>query len=173
MWVIFVDISTSLEGSVVRDDGSLRCLLSIRSFAPSGEPVVRLGVQLLDDYLDFVAARSRPNTVLATADDLGGVLPGGGQAACGGGYGGRVGVRDRPTSRRTGWSPAVVDEAVGMSSRTVARRLSIISGLFPYLHARGDVATTPSHADCPRVGNGRVHGRECRWYGPPGRCRGS
>jgi hypothetical protein len=31
MWVIFVDISTSLEGSVVRDDGSLQCLLSIRS----------------------------------------------------------------------------------------------------------------------------------------------
>jgi len=31
MWVIFVDISTSLEGLVVRDDGSLRCLLSIRS----------------------------------------------------------------------------------------------------------------------------------------------
>jgi hypothetical protein len=28
MWVIFVDISTTLEGSVVRDDGSLRCLLS-------------------------------------------------------------------------------------------------------------------------------------------------
>ena len=31
----------------------------IRFFAPSGEPVVRLGVPLLDDYLDFVAARSR------------------------------------------------------------------------------------------------------------------
>ena len=44
--------------------------LLIRSFGPSGEPVVRLGVQLLDDYLDFVAARCRPNTVLATAYDL-------------------------------------------------------------------------------------------------------
>jgi len=42
----------------------------IRSFGPSGEQVVRLGVQLLDDYLDFVAARRRPNTVLATAYDL-------------------------------------------------------------------------------------------------------
>ena len=31
MWVIFVDISTTLEGLVLRDDGSLRCLLSIRS----------------------------------------------------------------------------------------------------------------------------------------------
>ena len=42
----------------------------IRSSGPSGEPVVRLGVQLLDDYLDFVAARCRPNKVLATAYDL-------------------------------------------------------------------------------------------------------
>jgi hypothetical protein len=31
MWVIFVDISTTLEGLVLRDDGSLRCLFSIRS----------------------------------------------------------------------------------------------------------------------------------------------
>ena len=37
----------------------------------------------------------------------------------------------------------MVDEVVGVSSRTVARRLSIISGLFAYLHARGDVATNP------------------------------
>ena len=32
----------------------------IRSSGTSGEPVVRLGVQLLDGYLDFVAARRRP-----------------------------------------------------------------------------------------------------------------
>jgi hypothetical protein len=31
---------------------------------------VRLGVPILDDYLRFVAARVRPNTVLATAYDL-------------------------------------------------------------------------------------------------------
>ena len=41
-----------------------------RSSTPSGARMVRLGVPLLDDYLDFVAARSRPNTVLATAYDL-------------------------------------------------------------------------------------------------------
>jgi integrase/recombinase XerD len=35
----------------------------------SGAPVVRLGVRLLDDYLEFVAARCRPNTVLAVAFD--------------------------------------------------------------------------------------------------------
>jgi site-specific recombinase XerD len=115
----------------------------IRSFAPSGEPVVRLGAGPLDDYLDFVAARCRPNTVLATAYDLLVFFR----------------VVDKPpeqvstadvlafvTAQRQGVSTGrlrVVDEAVGVSSRTVARRLSIISGLFAYLHARGDVATTP------------------------------
>jgi hypothetical protein len=38
--------------------------------APSGLPVVRVGDPLLDAYLEFVAARCRPNTVLATAYDL-------------------------------------------------------------------------------------------------------
>ncbi len=42
----------------------------IRSAAPSGGLDVRLGVPLLDDYLEFVAARAWPNTVLATAYDL-------------------------------------------------------------------------------------------------------
>src|SRR5688500_10518343 len=42
----------------------------IRSLGPSGEPVVRLGAPLLDDYLEFLAGRCRPNTVLATAYDL-------------------------------------------------------------------------------------------------------
>jgi hypothetical protein len=32
--------------------------------------MLRLGVPLLDAYLDFVAGRCRPNTVLATAYDL-------------------------------------------------------------------------------------------------------
>jgi len=42
----------------------------IRSRGPSGEPVVRFGLALLDDYLEFLAGRSRPNTVLAAAYDL-------------------------------------------------------------------------------------------------------
>ena len=42
----------------------------IRSRGSAGEPVLRFGVQVLDDYLDFVAGRCRPNTVLATAYDL-------------------------------------------------------------------------------------------------------
>ena len=42
----------------------------IRSRGPSGEPVVRVGVPLLDDYLEFLEGRCRPNTVLAAAYDL-------------------------------------------------------------------------------------------------------
>ena len=57
-----------------RGDGKFRtaaidpCL--IRSTNAHGELLVRLGVPVLDDYLRFVAARARPNTVLATAYDL-------------------------------------------------------------------------------------------------------
>ena len=36
----------------------------------SGDLVVRLGVPQLDRYLEFLAIRSRPNTVLAAAYDL-------------------------------------------------------------------------------------------------------
>lgn len=37
----------------------------------------------------------------------------------------------------------VVDEAAGLSARTVRRRLSSVSGLFAYLLARGDVSANP------------------------------
>jgi integrase/recombinase XerD len=42
----------------------------IRSRGPSGEPVLRLGMPLVDDYLEFLEGRCRPNTVLAAAYDL-------------------------------------------------------------------------------------------------------
>ena len=42
----------------------------IWSVDASGRPVLRLGVPQLDAYLDFVAGRCRPNTVLAAAYDL-------------------------------------------------------------------------------------------------------
>ena len=41
-----------------------------RSRNAAGELVVRLGVRLLDEYLEFLAGRCRPNTVLAVAYDL-------------------------------------------------------------------------------------------------------
>ena len=118
----------------------------IRSVAPSGELSVRLGVPLLDEYLVFLSGRCRPNTVLAVAFDLKVFFT----------------VVDKPpeavrpadvlgfmTAQRTGQSglqgtlAAVDDEAVGVSARTLRRRLSSVSGLFAFLHVRGDVTTNP------------------------------
>jgi integrase/recombinase XerD len=109
----------------------------------SGELQVRLGVPLLDDYLEFVASRCRANTVLAVAFDL------------------KVffGVVDKPplevtsndvitfiSSQRAGGdgrSIREVDEEAALSARTVARRLSSVSGLFAYLLACGEVPANP------------------------------
>ena len=101
---------------------------------------------LLDEYLRFLSRRCRSNTVLAAVYDLKvfftvvgkeprdvqpvdvlafGTAQRGGQASIGGVL--------RP----------VVDDAAGMLLRTVRRRLSSVSGLYPLLHARGDVPTNP------------------------------
>ena len=45
-------------------------LCLVRSLAGDGGEVVRVGHPLLDAFLELVAARSRPNTVLACAFDL-------------------------------------------------------------------------------------------------------
>jgi integrase/recombinase XerD len=118
----------------------------IHSHDPSGGPVVRLGVPLLDDYLEFLSGRSRPNTVLAVAYDLKVFFE----------IVGKTPKRVRPgdvlgfmTAQRTGqpsMSPQlqpVHDQAGGVSARTLRRRLSSVSGLFAFLHVRGDVATNP------------------------------
>lgn len=119
----------------------------IRSRGPSGEQVIRLGMPLVDDYLEFLAGRCRPNTVLAAAYDLkvfftvvakdvAEVEPGD--------------VMGFITAQRTGRTGeqvlqrlAPADEASGVAISTVARRLSTISGFFAYLQARGEVAANP------------------------------
>ncbi len=115
----------------------------VRSVSPGGELRVRLGVPLLDEYLEFVAARCRPNTVLATAFDLKVFFT----------------VIAKPPVEVTasdvlafisaqraggdGRSVRVVEDDAGVSSRTVARRISSISGLFAFLLVRGDVMANP------------------------------
>lgn len=114
-----------------------------RSIDATGRTQVRLGVPVLDDYLRFVEARARRNTVLATAYDL------------------MVFFREvgKPpdevtssdvltfmTAQRCGPGEGplrAVDEDTGLSARTVRRRLSTVSGLFGYLLARGDVQANP------------------------------
>ena len=120
------------------------CLIDARGRA--GEPPVRLGVPLLDEYLGFLSGRCRPNTVLAAAYDLKvfftvvGKQPEDVRAAD---------VLAFVTAQRTGRSSIggvllpVGEDEVGVSLRTVQRRLSTISGLFAFLHARGDVPANP------------------------------
>ncbi len=123
----------------------------VRSRGSAGEPVVRFGIKVLDDYLDFVAGRCRPNTVLATAYDLRVFFTVVAMAPQ------EVTSRDVlafMTAQRTGRARistartaplAAVSSGnpVGVSNRTLRRRLSSISGLYAYLVARGDVAKNP------------------------------
>lgn len=123
----------------------------VRSKGSSGEPVLRLGVRVLDDYLDFVAGRCRPNTVLATAYDLRVFVTVVAKAPE------EVTSRDvlafmtaqragRPRIGGPGTTPLVAvaaGDTSGVSNRTLRRRLSSISGLYSYLVARGDIAANP------------------------------
>jgi len=104
---------------------------------------VVLGHHLLDGYLAFVAARARPNTLLAVGYDLkvfftevakepAGVTPADVLAF----------ITAQRAPRR---GPSVVrleDGEAGLSARTIKRRLASISGLYAYLIARGDAGVT-------------------------------
>lgn len=113
-----------------------------RSRDAAGDLVVRFGVALLDAYLEFLAVRSRPNTVVAVGYDLKmfftvvGKPPRQVVAAD---------VLAFVTAQYAG-GPARRLQVAGqgaVSARTVRRRLSSVSGLFAFLQARGDVEANP------------------------------
>jgi len=114
----------------------------------SGVLVARTGVPLADVYLEFLGGRCRPNTVRAAAYDLKVFFAVVGQAP----------EQVRPadvlafiTAQRTGQAgergvlrPVTTrGEPGGVSAATVRRRLSIVSGFFAFLQARGDVPANP------------------------------
>jgi len=116
-----------------------------RSRSAVGDLVVRFGVPLLDEFLEFLAVRSRPNTVAAVAYDLKvfftvvGKPPG--EVVAGD-------VLAFVTAQHTGGQAdrlRAFDAAGGrgVSARTIRRRLSSVSGLFAFLQARGDVVANP------------------------------
>jgi integrase/recombinase XerD len=102
----------------------------------SGEARYRLGHPLVDRYLEFVAGRARPNTLRAVAFDLKvfftvvakdpvAVAP--------------VDVFEFLAHQRGDRTVVrLADRESGLSARTIARRLSSVSGLYGYLIARGD-----------------------------------
>jgi integrase/recombinase XerD len=116
------------------------CLIRV---APDGQVQARLGVGLLDDYLEFVAARCRPNTVLAVAFDLKVFFAFVSKPAVEVCSADVLAFISAQRAGGDGRGVRAVDEAGGLSSRTVARRLSSVSGLFGYLLARGDVTANP------------------------------
>src|SRR4029453_1570897 len=100
---------------------------------------ITLGHSLLDDYLEFVAARARPNTLLAAAYDLkvffteGVKQPAGVTPADVLGF-----IKAQRAPRRGRGVVRLEDGEAGLSARTIKRRLASVSGLFDYLVARGD-----------------------------------
>lgn len=109
-----------------------------------GGGIPKPGDPLVDDYLAFVAARARPNTLLAQAFDLRVFF-----AAV------DVGVCDVSTAdvlafitsqrapRRGSNVVRFSDGEAGLAASTIKRRLASVSGLYSYLVARGLVGANP------------------------------
>lgn len=117
--------------------------VSKRPLGESGVEV-RLGHELLDDYLRFVAARCRPNSVLAAGYDLKVFFTAVDKDPL---QVTMTDVLDFITEQR---SPAHGDNVVrladgeaGLSARTIRRRLATLSGLYGYLGARNLIAASP------------------------------
>jgi integrase len=107
---------------------------------------ITLGHPLLDDYLEFVGARGATNTWLAAAYDLKVffevVAKEPAEVAAADVF---AFLAQQRTPRRGEKVVRIEDGEPGLAARTIARRLSSVSGLFAYLLARGDagVASNP------------------------------
>jgi integrase/recombinase XerD len=110
----------------------------IRCVSSSGVVRYRLGDPLVDRYLEFVAGRARPNTLRAVAFDLKTFF----MVVCKDPV--EVAAADvfEFLAHQRGDRTVVrlADRESGVSARTLARRLSSVSGLYAYAIARGDTA---------------------------------
>ncbi len=115
----------------------------VRSVAPDDRILIRLGHEAVDAYLEFLAVRCRPNTVIAAGSDLKiffTLVPKDPDAVT------TADVLGFITTQRSVGDPNVirlVDGESGLSARTIKRRLSSLSSMFGFLVARGDVAHNP------------------------------
>src|SRR5215469_4148156 len=113
---------------------SFPCL--VRLVSGSGQVRYRLGERLVDRYLEFVAGRCRPNTLRAVAFDLKAFFAVTGKDPV------QVTAADvfdfLADQRGDRTVVRLADRESGLSARTIARRLSSVSGLYAYLLARGD-----------------------------------
>jgi integrase/recombinase XerD len=110
----------------------------VRSASSAGDDRYFLGHPLVDRYLEFVAGRVRPNTLRAVAFDLktffGVIDKDPAEVAAADVFDFLAHQRgDRRVVRLS-------DGESGLSARTIARRLSSVSGFYCYLIARDDTA---------------------------------
>jgi integrase/recombinase XerD len=110
----------------------------VRSSSAGVEAGFALGDPLVDSDLAFVAGRSRPNTLRAVAHDLKtffSVIDKNPVEVV------AADIFDFVASQRGNRTVIrITDGESGLSARTIARRLSSISGLYAYLTARGDTS---------------------------------
>ena len=111
---------------------------------PDGEHVYRIGHQLIDEFLEFVVGRARPNTVRAYAHDLSVFFS----------VVNKDPLEVRPkdvmafvTAQRRPKPGAenvvrIADGSSGLSGATIKRRLAAVSSFYGYLITRDDVDVT-------------------------------
>ncbi|MFD9669882.1 tyrosine-type recombinase/integrase [Rhodococcus sp. NPDC059968] len=105
--------------------------------------IPRLGDPLVDEYLRFVAARARHNTLLAQTFDLKVFFTIVGKTPT------QVGTSDvfefiqAPTATPNGNVVRLADGESGLAASTIKRRLASIAGLFTYLGERGLIDNSP------------------------------
>lgn len=116
-----------------------------RTARPDGDGhVYRVGHPAVDEFLEFVAGRARPNTVRAYAHDLkvffevvdkepAEVTPADVMAFV------TAQRRPRPGAEKV---VRISDGSGGLSSATIKRRLAAVSSLYGYLVIRGDAGVT-------------------------------
>jgi integrase/recombinase XerD len=133
----------------------------VRSMQGSEVRGLTLGHPLLDDYPAFVGARARLNTWLATAYDLKVFFTVVAKEPA------QVTGPDVFTFLKAQRVPRLGERVVrledgeaGLAARTIARRLSSVSGLFAYLAARGDAGVLRNPV--PRGLSSRQPGRRGR-----------
>lgn len=110
----------------------------------AGRGLIRLGHPAVDAYLELVAARARPNTLLAQAYDLKvffTVVDVDPAEVVSSDVLAFITAQRQP--RVAGNVVRIEDGEQGLSARTIKRRLATVAGFYDYLVVRGDSTANP------------------------------
>ncbi len=122
--------------------------LVVESQDAGGGLVVTVGHPLADDYLEFLRARARPNTIRAVAFDLKVFFSVVDKTPARVTSADVMGFITRQRSGSGGSNVVPIDRSAGLSARTIRRRVSSVSGFYAYLMVRDD--TSVSRNPVPR-----------------------